>query len=125
MIDLHSDTLEDEDFDTILSSDIDFSGTLSFEKPFLIRGKVRGEIIATGLLMIDQEGVVDAQINAPQVIVRGLVNGDITAADKIEVSPSGRLQGNITTQEIALEAGCHFNGYCTMHEKKSGNVPIS
>ena len=71
MIDLHSDTLEDEDFDTILSSDIDFSGTLSFEKPFLIRGKVRGEIVATGLLMIDKEGVVDAHINAPQLISRG------------------------------------------------------
>lgn len=117
MINLHSDNLEDEDFDTILSSDIDFAGTLSFEKPFLIRGKVRGEIIATGLLMIDQEGVVDAHIKAPQVIIRGLVNGNVTAADKIEISPTGRLHGNIVTPEIALESGCQFNGYCTMHEK--------
>ncbi|MDR2394618.1 MAG: polymer-forming cytoskeletal protein [Treponema sp.] len=125
MIDLHSDTLEDEDFDTILSSDIDFSGTISFEKPFLIRGTVRGEIIATGLLMIDPEGVVDAHINAPQVIIRGIVNGNITAADKVEISPTGRLKGNITTQEIALESGCKFNGYCTMHEKNEGNAPTS
>jgi hypothetical protein len=37
MTDVHNDILEDEDFDTILSADIDFSGTLNIEKPFLIR----------------------------------------------------------------------------------------
>ncbi|MDR1956152.1 MAG: polymer-forming cytoskeletal protein [Treponema sp.] len=122
MIDLHSDALEDEDFDTILSADINFSGTLSFEKPFLIRGRVRGEIIATGLLLVDQEGEVDAYINAPQVIIRGAVNGNVTAADKIEVSATGRLHGNIKTQEIAMEPGCKFNGSCTMDEDGSNNA---
>jgi len=53
MTDVYSDVLEDDDFDTILSPDIDFSGTLNFEKPFLIRGKVSGEISAKGLLVVD------------------------------------------------------------------------
>jgi len=44
MTDVYNDFMEDADFDTILSSDIDFTGTLRFEKPFLIRGKVSGEI---------------------------------------------------------------------------------
>ncbi|GHV66717.1 hypothetical protein AGMMS49928_02060 [Spirochaetia bacterium] len=48
MTDVQSDYPEDEDFDTILSSDIDFSGTLTFDKPFLIRGRVTGEIDARG-----------------------------------------------------------------------------
>ena len=72
MTDVHSEMLEEDDFDTILSQDIDFSGILNFEKPFLIRGKVSGQINAKGLLVIDEEAVVNADINTTKVIIRGL-----------------------------------------------------
>jgi cytoskeletal protein CcmA (bactofilin family) len=117
MTDVHNDILEDEDFDTILSPDIDFSGTLNFEKPFLIRGKVSGEISARGLLVIDEEAVVNANINASRVIIRGKVKGDVNAAEKVEVTITGKLAGNVTAPEIFMETGCVFNGRCTMTVK--------
>ena len=117
MTDVHNDALEDEDFDTILSSDIDFSGTLNFEKPFLIRGKFSGNIMAKGLLVIDEEAVVDANINASRVIIRGSVKGDVTASEKVEVTISGKLSGNVKAPEIFMETGCTFNGRCTMTER--------
>jgi cytoskeletal protein CcmA (bactofilin family) len=117
MTDVHNDMLEDEDFDTILSSDIDFSGTLQFEKPFLIRGKVSGVIDAKGLLVVDEAAVVDANITASKVIIRGTVKGDVTAAEKVEVTITGKLTGNVTAPEIYMEAGCSFNGRCTMVER--------
>jgi cytoskeletal protein CcmA (bactofilin family) len=117
MTDVHNDVLEDEDFDTILSSDIDFSGTLNFDKPFLIRGRLSGEIAARGLLVIDEDAVVEANINASKVIIRGSVKGDVIAADKVEVTITGKLIGNVTTPEIFMENGCVFNGQCTMIEK--------
>jgi cytoskeletal protein CcmA (bactofilin family) len=117
--DIHSDVLEDDDFDTILSPDIDFSGTLYFEKPFLIRGKVSGEISARGLLVVDGEAVVNADIDASRVIIRGYVKGDVTAAEKIEVTVTGKLEGNINAPEIFMESGCVFNGRCTMTGKNA------
>ena len=117
MTDVHSDILEDEDFDTILSPDIDFSGTLNFEKPFLIRGKVSGKIIARGLLVIDEEAVVDADINTSRVIIRGFVKGNITSTEKVEVTVTGKLEGNVSAPEIFMETGCLFNGRCTMTGK--------
>jgi cytoskeletal protein CcmA (bactofilin family) len=120
MTDVHNDALEDEDFDTILSPDIDFSGTLHFEKPFLIRGKVSGEISAGGLLVIDEEAVVNANINASRVVIRGQVKGDVSAAEKVEVTVTGKLVGNVRAPEIYMETGCVFNGRCTMTERKSG-----
>jgi cytoskeletal protein CcmA (bactofilin family) len=120
MTDVHNDALEDEDFDTILSPDIEFSGSLNFEKPFLIRGKVSGEIAAQGLLVIDEEAKVDANINASRVIIRGSVKGDVTAAEKVEVTITGRLVGNVSAPEIFMETGCVFNGRCTMTEKNPG-----
>ena len=117
MTDVHNDALEDEDFDTILSEDIEFSGTLNFEKSFLIRGKLAGEISAKGLLVIDEKAAVDANIKASRVIIRGTVKGDVTATDKVEVTVTGKLTGNVTAPEIYMETGCFFNGRCTMVEK--------
>jgi cytoskeletal protein CcmA (bactofilin family) len=111
--------MEDADFDTILSPDIDFSGTLHFEKPFLIRGKVSGEINASGLLVIDENAIVNANINALRVLVRGQVKGDVTAVEKVEVALTGKLVGNVTAPEIFMETGCVFNGRCTMTGKNS------
>jgi len=119
MTDVYNDVLEDDDFDTILSPDIDFSGTLNFEKPFLIRGKVSGEITAKGLLVVDGEAVVNADIDASRVVIRGYVKGDVTAAEKVEVAVTGRLEGNVTAPEIFMETGCVFNGRCTMTRKNA------
>jgi cytoskeletal protein CcmA (bactofilin family) len=119
MTDVHNDILEDEDFDTILSEDIDFSGTLNFEKSFLIRGKVSGEISARGLLVVDEDAVVNANINASQVIIRGAVKGNVNAAEKVELTITGKLIGNVTAPEIFMETGCTFNGQCTMTEKNA------
>ena len=117
MTDVHNDVLEDEDFDTILSSDINFSGTLNFEKPFLIRGRLSGDIIARGLLVVDEEAVVEANINASRVVIRGSVKGNVTASEKVEVTITGKLVGNVTAPEIFMETGCIFNGRCTMTER--------
>ena len=114
MTDVYNDFMEDADFDTILSPDIDFTGTLHFEKPFLIRGRVSGEINATGLLVIDENAVVNANIRALRVLIRGQVKGDITAVEKVEVTITGKLVGNVTAPEIYMETGCVFNGRCTM-----------
>jgi cytoskeletal protein CcmA (bactofilin family) len=117
MTDVHNDVLEDEDFDTILSEDIDFSGTLVFEKPFLIRGRLSGEIESRGLLVIDEGAVVNANINAAKVVIRGSVTGNITATEKVELSVTGRLAGNVTAPEVYMETGCVFNGRCAMIER--------
>ena len=117
MTDVHNDALEDEDFDTILSKDINFSGTLNFEKPFLIRGKLSGTIAAHGLLVVDEEAVVEANINASRVVIRGSVKGDVTASEKLEITVTGKLIGNVKAPEIFMETGCIFNGRCTMAER--------
>jgi len=116
---VYNDLMEDVDFDTILSPDIDFIGTLYFEKPFMIRGKVSGEINSTGLLVIDENAVVNANIHALRVLIKGQVKGDITAAEKVELTVTGKLAGNVTAPEIYMETGCIFNGRCTMVGKNT------
>jgi cytoskeletal protein CcmA (bactofilin family) len=114
MTDVHNDELADEDFDTVLSHDIDFTGVINFEKSFLVRGRISGEINAHGLLLIDEGAVVNANISAGRVIIKGSVVGDVTAISRVEITPTGHLNGNVSAPEINFEIGCVFNGKCLM-----------
>ena len=106
--------LEEEDFDTIIASDITFSGNIRFTKPFMIRGKVSGSIDSTSDLVIDTDAVVKAEISAGRVLVRGRVDGNIVAKDMVFVSSSGFVSGDITSGQVVLEPGSRFSGRCTM-----------
>jgi cytoskeletal protein CcmA (bactofilin family) len=108
------DNLDDDDYDTILSEDIDFKGNLSFEKSFLIKGKMEGGINAQGILLVDTSAEVIADITADKVIIRGSVKGNVTARRKVEVTLTGKLVGNVLAPEIQMESGCVFNGLCRM-----------
>lgn len=114
MTDVHNDMLAEEDFDTVLSHDIDFTGVINFEKSFLLRGHVSGEITARGILLIDEGAVVKADISADHVIIRGMVIGNVSAVSKLEISASGNFEGNANAPEINFETGCIFNGQCSM-----------
>ena len=125
MTDVHNDVLEDEDFDTILSEDIDFRGVLCFDKPFLIRGRLSGEIEARDLLVVDEGAVVAANIRGSKVVIRGSVTGDVTALEKVELSLTGNLTGNVIAPEVSMETGCVFNGRCTMEERDSADAGLT
>jgi len=120
MANISTDILDDDDFDTVLSQDIDFSGTVSFEEPLLIRGNVSGDIDAKGLLVVDEEAVVNAGIRTSRVVIKGFVKGDVTASEKVELASTGRLEGDIVTPEISMETGCVFNGRCSMVAREAG-----
>lgn len=106
--------LEEDDFDTILASDIKFQGSIKFTKPFMIRGSVTGLIDATSDLIVDTGAVVNAGISAIRVLVRGKVEGNITAKDLVFVTASGSVTGDISSKQVVLEPGSHFSGRCSM-----------
>ncbi|MGP1594800.1 MAG: bactofilin family protein [Treponema sp.] len=106
--------LDEEDYDTVLASDIIFNGTIKFEKPFMIKGSVQGVLQSSSDLMIAEHAQVKAKIYADRVVVKGEVTGNIAAGTSVHVFPSGKVTGDITAPEVILDSGCFFSGVCTM-----------
>lgn len=106
--------LDEDDFDTVIADDISFSGSISFKKPLMIKGKIKGTITATSVLVVDTQATVTANIRASKVLVKGTVSGDIVADAIVHVTASGSVTGDITAAQIVLENGCFFSGKCTM-----------
>ena len=97
-----------------LDSGSKISGKLMFDGATRIDGQVEGEITAKESLIIGESAVITAQIKANAVIVAGKVSGDIIATQRLEIRPSARVIGNLTSPVLIVHEGAMFEGHCSM-----------
>lgn len=91
-----------------------FNGRMKFTEPVKISGRFEGEIIAEGFLYIEEGAYVRADVTAGSVIIAGEVHGNVQAAQKVEMLPSGKIYGNVRTAKLRIADGVVFEGKCEM-----------
>ena len=106
--------LEEEDFDTVLATDIDFSGNVELQKPLMIKGVFNGNIKSESALSIEEGAIVKADVKAFSLVVKGFLEGNVEAETVVRIYPSGKLSGDVTAPEVILDSGCYFTGNCKM-----------
>jgi cytoskeletal protein CcmA (bactofilin family) len=100
--------------DTVLADDIDFSGALVFDKSLMIKGRFRGEIRATGLLVVGRRAEVTATIEAREIRNFGTIVGNVSAGERIELCETAVLTGDIRTPLLVVREGGRLNGRAEM-----------
>jgi len=108
------------DVHTLLGKGSEFEGKLTFEGQVRIDGKFSGQIFTKDTLVIGEGARVNAEINAGTVIVNGVVEGNIRAAQMIELHNPGRVKGNMETPALSIDKGVMFEGSCKMEPAKGG-----
>jgi cytoskeletal protein CcmA (bactofilin family) len=89
-------------------------GTLTFSGPVELDGYVEGEIISQDRLTVGESAVINARITGAEVLVKGTVNGDISASKKLSLRRPARIIGNISTASLSIEEGVIFEGKSSM-----------
>ena len=93
-------------------------GELSGSEDLAVDGTVEGTIeLRDNVLIIGPNGRVKAQVFAKTVIVSGIVNGDITASERIDIREEGSVDGNIVSPRVAIADGAHFRGSVDIQKK--------
>ena len=103
-----------KDIKAYLGEDTVFSGTLSFNGVVRIDGKMDGEVNTDDTLIVGENGVIEADINAGTVICRGKIKGTVQASKRIEIHANSEVVGNISTPALLVENGAIFDGSCDM-----------
>lgn len=62
--------------------------------------------------------VITGNIHAQTVVVRGKINGNIVANDKIDIKANTELYGDIRACKLAMEEGVTFEGKTEITPKK-------
>ncbi len=81
-----------------------------------IDGKVEGIVKVEGKLIIGETGEIIGQVECTEAEIFGKVSGNITVAGLLSLKSSSHTTGDVSTRNLAIEAGAHFNAACKMEE---------
>ncbi|MEI6351606.1 MAG: polymer-forming cytoskeletal protein [Verrucomicrobiota bacterium] len=93
-----------------LSSDVEIKGSIKFTNDLSIDGKVEGEIISPGVLIIGENAEVRGEIKTKSVTVHGKVQGNITVEERCELKGRAQLIGDLKAARLVIEEGATFVG---------------
>ncbi|MBL8761425.1 MAG: polymer-forming cytoskeletal protein [Phycisphaerae bacterium] len=97
---------------TIIGPDTTLKGELTFENSARIMGRVEGKVSSKGEVTIGDGAACKATIDAGRVLVDGVVEGNITAKEKVQLNAKARVVGDITALTLVVSEGASFTGHC-------------
>ena len=93
----------------IIHGDISGSDNLSIE------GQVKGSIqLDSREVTIGRSGKVQADVTAKVIRIAGMVQGDLMGTEKVIISGTGNVRGNVVAPRVVLEDGAIFKGSIDM-----------
>lgn len=98
----------------MLGRGTEFEGKLTFEGTVRVDGKFTGEIHTDGMLVIGEKGIVQAEIQAGVVMVRGEAHGTIRAQNRIEAYAPAKIYGDLYSPVLVFGEGVIFHGTSRM-----------
>jgi cytoskeletal protein CcmA (bactofilin family) len=83
-------------------------------------GKLDGEIISEGTLILGKNAVVKGEVRTKSVTIHGTVNGNVTVQERCELKSNAELLGDLKAMRIIIEEGATFIGHSEVTPSKTG-----
>ena len=104
---------------SFLGEGCEFDGDVRGEGSLDCRGKFNGTIDIEEHLVIGQDGVATAQIKARSITIEGHLEGNATGREKVEVSATGHVEGDVRAPAVQFAEGAFFEGNVEMRRAKT------
>jgi cytoskeletal protein CcmA (bactofilin family) len=109
-----------------LGTGTSFDGTLSFEGVLRVDGELAGTVYAqTGALVVGPQGRVRARIEVAELVLAGVLVGDVVAHRRVELLPGAELHGNVFSPRLAIADGGRIAGRCVTGSEALAAAPKS
>jgi cytoskeletal protein CcmA (bactofilin family) len=104
---------------SVIGAGTTWQGNLTSDASVRLDGKVSGEIKAAGTVHVTEGAQVNATIQAKYVVVGGTFDGQIYCSGRLELLPSSRIKGSMTTPQISVGEGAFIDGEIHMVEESA------
>lgn len=101
--------------DALIGSQVVIRGDVEFSGALYVEGRIQGRVVAqegapAASLTLAEHGVIEGEVHAHVVVLSGRMDGDVHASDRVELTPSARVCGNVHYQVVEMSAGAQLNG---------------
>jgi len=99
-----------EECSSVIGAGSTWQGAFTSEASVRLDGKVSGEIRANGTVHVTEGAEVNATIHGKYVVIAGAFDGQIYCSERVELRPTSRAKGSITTRLISVGEGAFIDG---------------
>ena len=100
---------------TMVGVDTLIEGTLKTKSSIRINGTIIGDVRADGIVVLTKTGKIVGTIEAESIIVAGVVEGNMSIRDKVNVEATGEIYGDVITKKFVIDEESIFQGNCIMN----------
>jgi cytoskeletal protein CcmA (bactofilin family) len=93
---------------TRINGDVEFTGGLHLDG--YINGNLKCDMEAEGSLSVSEHGCIEGSVAVRNIVLNGIVKGDIEATDRVELGPKARVLGSVHYTTIETAVGAQING---------------
>lgn len=97
--------------ESLIAADITIEGKIEGTGHVRIAGRFKGDVNVQGDLTIEQGAKLNGAVRAKKVIVAGELEGNIDAAERVELLDSALLSGDLKAGTLTVAAGARIRGH--------------
>ena len=99
---------------TVIGANVKLVGALRDVNDITVHGAVDGEVNSEKAITVGETATVKGPVAGATVTIAGTVRGAIEADTRLEIMPTGKVYGNITTRDLIIRSGAIFVGKSAM-----------
>jgi len=93
---------------TRINGDVEFAG--GFHLDGYINGNVSGAQAGDSFLWVSEHGAIEGSVVVSNIVLNGVVTGDIDASGRVELGEKARVLGSVRYSVIETAVGAQING---------------
>jgi cytoskeletal protein CcmA (bactofilin family) len=102
---------------TVIGKSVTIRGELSGKEDLFMDGTIEGTImLPDSRLTVGPNGRVMADMEARDIVVYGLVQGNIQASGRLELRESAEVKGDIRAERLSIEENASLKGRVELSE---------
>ena len=101
---------------TVIGVNTAVAGNITGDEDLVIEGRVEGTVSVSKTLLIESTGVVHAELQVRSAVIGGVLVGNVTAEESVQIGAEGRMKGDIRAPRVTLVDGAAFSGNIDMGE---------
>jgi cytoskeletal protein CcmA (bactofilin family) len=99
---------------TVLGPTVEIEGEIEGDEDLIVQGRILGKIVSRKDLTVDNSGRVEASITTKNLAVSGVLTGNVTASERVEVRKEGKMIGDVKAPRVVIADGAKFKGNIEM-----------
>lgn len=100
--------------DTVIGPETTVRGDFRVTGSVRLDGQVEGRMDVSETLVTGPRSLLKGDLNCRIAVIAGRIEGDIYAAEGVELQTGAQVFGNISCRGLVIQPECLFQGNCLM-----------